>query len=55
MTVVKMEQGWDRSRAANFAWTSTAFPMLTESRGAVPEAPAFPDQRGGGGGFHRMA
>jgi len=40
MTVVKMEQGWDRSRAANFAWTSTAFPMLTESRGAVPEARA---------------
>jgi multidrug efflux pump len=29
MMVVKMEQGWDRSRAATFAWTSTAFPMLT--------------------------
>jgi multidrug efflux pump subunit AcrB len=29
MMVVKMEQGWDRSRAAIFAWTSTAFPMLT--------------------------
>jgi len=27
--VVKMEQGWDRARAATFAWTSTAFPMLT--------------------------
>src|SRR6185503_2936450 len=25
----KMEQGWDRARAATFAWTSTAFPMLT--------------------------
>ncbi len=24
-----MEQGWDRERAASFAWTSTAFPMLT--------------------------
>ena len=24
-----MEQGWDRARAATFAWTSTAFPMLT--------------------------
>ena len=24
-----MEQGWDRVRAATFAWTSTAFPMLT--------------------------
>jgi multidrug efflux pump len=29
MMVVKMEQGWDRMRAAGFAWTSTAFPMLT--------------------------
>jgi multidrug efflux pump len=29
MIVVKMEQGWDRARAATFAWTSTAFPMLT--------------------------
>ncbi|HXW28638.1 MAG TPA: efflux RND transporter permease subunit, partial [Xanthobacteraceae bacterium] len=27
--VVKIEQGWDRARAATFAWTSTAFPMLT--------------------------
>jgi multidrug efflux pump subunit AcrB len=27
--VVKMEQGWDRIRAASFAWESTAFPMLT--------------------------
>jgi multidrug efflux pump len=27
--VVKMEQGFDRARAATFAWTSTAFPMLT--------------------------
>ncbi|MBN8438337.1 MAG: efflux RND transporter permease subunit [Candidatus Accumulibacter sp.] len=29
MMVVKMEQGWDRFRAATFAYTSTAFPMLT--------------------------
>ena len=29
MMVVKMEQGWDRVRAATYAWTSTAFPMLT--------------------------
>src|ERR1700753_2277680 len=29
MMVVKMEQGWDRARAAAFAWESTAFPMLT--------------------------
>ncbi len=27
--VVKLEAGWDRMRAASFAWTSTAFPMLT--------------------------
>jgi len=29
MMAVKMEQGYDRLRAAGFAWTSTAFPMLT--------------------------
>jgi multidrug efflux pump len=29
MTVVKMEQSWDRVRAASFAWESKAFPMLT--------------------------
>src|SRR3954454_5910179 len=29
MMVVKMEQGFDRARAATFAWTSTTFPMLT--------------------------
>jgi len=29
MMVVKMEQGWERFRAASFAYTSTAFPMLT--------------------------
>jgi multidrug efflux pump len=29
MMVVKMEQGFDRLRAASFAWESTAFPMLT--------------------------
>jgi len=29
MMVVKMEQGFDRIRAAAFAWDSTAFPMLT--------------------------
>ena len=27
--VVKMEEGWDRVKAASFAWTSTAAPMLT--------------------------
>ena len=26
---VKLEQGWDRLRAGSFAYTSTAFPMLT--------------------------
>lgn len=29
MMVVKLEQGWDKARAAAFAYTSTAFPMLT--------------------------
>lgn len=29
MMATKMEQGWDRVRAASFAYTSTAFPMLT--------------------------
>ena len=29
MMVIKMEQGFDRFRAAGFAYTSTAFPMLT--------------------------
>lgn len=29
MMMVKMEQGYDRIKAATFAWQSTAFPMLT--------------------------
>ncbi len=29
MMQVKMEQGWDRFKAASFAYKSTAFPMLT--------------------------
>ncbi len=29
MMAVKMEEGWTRVDAATFAWTSTAFPMLT--------------------------
>src|SRR5450759_352680 len=39
MMVVKMEQGWDRFKAATFAYTSTAFPMLT---GTLITAAAFP-------------
>lgn len=38
MMVVKMEQGWERFRAATFAYTSTAFPMLT---GTLITAAAF--------------
>jgi multidrug efflux pump len=38
MMVVKMEQGWDRFQAATFAYTSTAFPMLT---GMLITAAAF--------------
>ncbi|OYU48264.1 MAG: multidrug transporter AcrB [Rhizobiales bacterium PAR1] len=29
MMIVKMEEGWDRMKAAAYAWESTAFPMLT--------------------------
>lgn len=29
MMVVKMEEGWNRIKAASFAYTTTAFPMLT--------------------------
>ncbi len=29
MMAVKLEQGYDRMQAATFAWTSTAFPMLS--------------------------
>ncbi|MFM2044232.1 MAG: hypothetical protein RLY86_2808 [Pseudomonadota bacterium] len=42
MMMVKLEQGWDRAKAAAFAWTSTAFPMLTgtiiTAAGFVPVA-----------------
>jgi len=38
MMAVKMEQGWDRFKAATFAYTSTAFPMLT---GTLITAAAF--------------
>ncbi len=38
MMVVKVEQGWDKFRAATFAYTSTAFPMLT---GTLITAAAF--------------
>src|SRR3990170_3900432 len=33
--VVKMEQCYDRLAAASFAWTSTAFPMLTGTLVAI--------------------
>lgn len=38
MMVVKIEQGWERMRAATFAYSSTAFPMLT---GTLVTAAAF--------------
>jgi multidrug efflux pump len=38
MMVVKMEQGWERGKAAAFAYTSTAMPMLT---GTVVTAAGF--------------
>ena len=38
MMAVKLEQGFDRVRAATYAWTSTALPMLT---GTLVTAAAF--------------
>ena len=38
MMLAKMEQGWGRARAASFAYTSTAMPMLT---GTVVTAAGF--------------
>src|SRR5688572_14783437 len=38
MMVVKMEQGWERVKAASFAYSSTAMPMLT---GTVVTAAGF--------------
>jgi multidrug efflux pump len=38
MMVVKIEQGWDRLKAGAFAYTSTAFPMLT---GTIVTAAGF--------------
>src|SRR4029078_1879641 len=38
MMVVKMEEGWERVRAASFAYTSTAMPMLT---GTIVTAAGF--------------
>ena len=38
MMVVKIEQGWEKFKAATFAYTSTAFPMLT---GTLITAAAF--------------
>ncbi|HUP98101.1 MAG TPA: efflux RND transporter permease subunit [Usitatibacter sp.] len=38
MMVVKMEEGWERVKAASFAYTSTAMPMLT---GTIVTAAGF--------------
>ena len=38
--VVKLEQGWDRVRAAGFAWTSTAFPDADRHAGDGRRVPA---------------
>jgi multidrug efflux pump len=38
MMALKLEQGWDRMRAATYAYTATAFPMLT---GTVITAAGF--------------
>ena len=40
MMAIKLEQGFDRFRAASFAYTSTAFPMLTGTLVTVAGLPA---------------
>ena len=44
MMAIKMEQGFDRFRAASFAYTSTAFPMLTGTLVTVAGLPADRDR-----------
>jgi multidrug efflux pump len=44
MMAVKMEQGWDRLKAATYMWKATAFPMLT---GPGYRVPARPPRNGG--------
>ena len=43
MMAIKLEQGFDRFRAASFAYTSTAFPMLTGTLVTVAGLPADRD------------
>ncbi len=56
MMVVRMEQGWERAKAAAAAWDSTAFPMLTgtliTAAGFVPIA--SPLRRGRVHGLHLL-
>ena len=44
MMAIKLEQGFDRFRAASFAYTSTAFPMLTGTLVTVAGLPADRDR-----------
>ncbi len=50
MMVKKLEEGFDKFRAATFAYTSTAFPMLTGTLVSVAGFPAsgFCQERSGG-------
>ena len=45
MMAVKIEQGFDRARAASFAYTSTAFPDADRHAGHRGRLPAHRDRR----------
>ena len=51
MMAIKMEQGWDRFKAASFAYTSTAPSMLT---GTLVTAAGFPARGAGQVGGRRV-
>jgi multidrug efflux pump subunit AcrB len=45
MMITKMEEGFDKFKAATFAYNSTAFPMLTGGRWCQGAAPAMKPSR----------
>ena len=53
MMAIKLEQGYDRFRAASFAYTSTAFPMLTSTLVTVAGFLPIATARSGTGEYTR--
>ena len=51
MMAVKMRQGWSRMQAASFAYTSTAFPMLTGTLVTIAGFIPVGFAKGGAGGY----